>query len=175
MALIGLPSGHAVVAILGAIVVLAAWYLSAPAYAFAFGHVALAAVLPEGAFAQGTHLGWMAVIEAGLLGILLASTLDHSPVRFGDLRASENRDDSEGLGDSASLAVVGVGLVLGWVVVGGALAWVSTRSSLGLPAASGLLVTPTALVAYGLHRYQLVSLGLVGDDEEDDEGGDEDE
>jgi hypothetical protein len=202
-ALIVFPSGHAAVAILGAVVVLAAWYLLAPTYAFALGHVALAAVLPEGAFAQGTGLVWMAAVETGLLGILLASPSSRAPTRFGGSESTENsssRDDSdrdeeahdpeeaERLAGSASRAAVGVGLLLGWTAVGGALAWASARSSLGLSAAGGLLVTVSALAAYGLHRYQLVSLGIVGDDdgkaveeEGDDDGeavkeeGDDDE
>jgi hypothetical protein len=159
VALLAVPGGQAAVAIAGALGVLGAWYLLAPTYAFALGHVALAAVLPEGgAFARGASLVWVAAVEAGLLGMVLSSATE-----FREFSSSDPDGEGEMSSRSTSLAVVGAGLVLGWVVVGGLLAWASGRSSLGLPTAGALLVALTALAAYGLHRYQLVSLGLVSD------------
>jgi hypothetical protein len=152
------PGGNAAVAIVGALVVLGGWYLAGPAYAFALGHLALAAMMPEGGgFFQGPDLVWLVPIEVGLLGTLLASLTGPSRDR---------------------IWVRGWILVVGWVVVGGLLAWASAESSLGLPAAAGLLVAVFALAAYGLHRYQLVSLGLVGEGDsgsDDTDDGDSDE
>lgn len=134
--------------VVAAVVVLTAWYLSAPTYAFALGNVALVAVLPETAIVR------MVVVEAGLLGMLLASatTLDDSD------------HSADGPDHPAHLAVAGVVvLVLAWAIAGGALAWASAGDLLGLPVAGGLLIALTALVVYGLHRYQLVSLGVVSE------------
>ena len=127
-----------------AAVVVSAWYLLPPTYAFALGNVALVAVLPE------TAVGRMVVVEAGLLGILLASatTLD-SPGQS---------DDS---GHSVLSILVGALVVLAWTLAGGAFAWASARGDLRLSVAGGFLIALSAFAAYGLHRYQLVSLGVV--------------
>lgn len=150
--LVGLPGESAMVAVLGALAVLIAWSLVPPTYAFALGHVALAAVLPEAAFAQWPTLVWLAVVELGLLGVLLASAT-----------SSEYLSDTEESPRGERAEIVAGGIVLGWTLLGGALAWASVRPSLGLPATGGLLVVLTGVAAYGLHRYQLVSLGLAGD------------
>lgn len=143
VALIVVADEHWVVAVVGALALLAAWYLSAPPYAFAVGNLALVAALPE------ADLVRVAVVEVGLLGVLLASATT-----------------PDGHDRSTTLTVVGALLVLGWVLFGGALAWATTRSFLDLPVAAVLLVIPTALAAYGLHRYQLVELGVIGETHE---------
>jgi hypothetical protein len=124
----------------GAVVVLAAWYLSGPTHAFTLGNIALVSVLPKDA------VGQMVVVEAGLLGMLLAfaATLD-------------------GPDHSARSGLAGVLLVLAWSFAGGAFAWAVARSGLAFPVAGGLLIALFALAAYILHRYQLVSLGIVGE------------
>lgn len=140
VALIAVAGERWPVAVIGALVILSVWYLLPPPYAFALGNVALVAVLPEIDLMRTT------VVEVGLLGALLTSattaiTSDrHLPID-----------------------VSGVLLVLGWVLVGGVLAWASIRSLLRLPVAAVLLVALTALTAYGLHRYQLVAIGVIGE------------
>lgn len=145
-ALVAVAGGRVAIAILGALVVLTAWYFLSPTYAFALGNVALVALVPEVTTAT---LARVAVVEAGLLGVLLASATTFT-----------------GPDRPAPLAVSAVLLVLGWVLVGGALAWASARSLLWLPVAGGLLVALAAFAAYGLHRYQLVAVGAVGETRE---------
>jgi hypothetical protein len=143
VALIVVADEHWLVAVVGALALLTAWYLAAPPYAFAVGNLALVAALPE------ADLVRVGVVEVGLLGVLLASaTTPDGHDRF------------------SSLTVVGALLVLGWILIGGALAWASTRSLLDLRVAAVLLVVPTALAAYGLHRYELVELGVIGETHE---------
>jgi hypothetical protein len=162
VALVAFPSETPFVAVLGAVVLLGSWYLLAPSYAFAFGHVALAAVLPEagmlseagavaeaGTVALGSDLLWLAAVEVGLVGMLVASVAGGA---WRDVETGPRR---------TSTALVGAGIVLGWVAVG-VLAWASARSSVGLQTAGGVLVVSAGIAAYALHRYQLVSLGLVG-------------
>ncbi|WP_135825295.1 hypothetical protein [Halorussus ruber] len=146
VALIGLTEGRPLVAVLGGLAVVASWLLLAPTSAFALGHVALAAVLPANALASGVPLELLAV-EVGLVGMLLAS-------------ATRRGVDA---GGSVALAV---GVVLAWTFGGGALAWIAARSGLDLWLAGALVVGASGLAAYGLHRYQLVSLGLVGETDE---------
>jgi hypothetical protein len=163
VALVAFPSETPFVAVLGAVVVLGSWYLLAPSYAFAFGHVALAAVLPEagmlseagavaeaGTVALGSDLLWLTAVEVGLVGMLVAS-----------VAGGAWRDDETGP-RRTSTALVGAGIVLGWVAGGGVLSLASVRSSVGLQTAGGVLVVSAGIAAYALHRYQLVSLGLVG-------------
>lgn len=117
-----------------AIAVLAGWYLLGGTYAFALGQVGVASLLSGAAIAELT------TIEVGLLGVLLASTVTLD--RYGS--------------ESAVLALV-------WILAGGVLSWMVAQSLVGLSIAGVLLVVATGLAAYILHRYQLVSLGLVGD------------
>lgn len=129
-------------AVAGALAVPVAWYLASPVYAFAVGQLALAAVLPEGALTATADLVRAGAVEVGLVGVLLASVARGGP-------------------RTTSRASVGT-LVLGWTLLGGVLAWASVRSLLGVGPAVGLLAASTALTAYGLHRYQLVTLELAG-------------
>lgn len=168
LALLVFPGGNSVVAVLGAVAVPVAWYLLAPTYAFALGHVALAAILPTGALAEGTNLLWIAAVEVGLVGTLLAPVLDRgsSDESTGDAGVAAEGTDALADRFDGRLDLGGAVVLLGWVAAGVALAWASARGSLGLPVAAALLLGGSALAAFGLHRYQLVSLGLVGDDRE---------
>ncbi|WP_115863970.1 hypothetical protein [Halorussus litoreus] len=176
LALLVFPGESPVVAVLGAVAVPVAWYLLTPAYAFALGHVTLAAILPAGALAGGTNLVWIAAVEAGLVGMLLAPVLkrerpDESAGLGGEgadevAETPEEGADEFGGRFDGGLDLGGAVVLLGWVAAGVGLAWASTRGSLALSTAGGLLLGASALVAFGLHRYQLVSLGVVGGDDE---------
>lgn len=151
VALAGLPG------VVAAAALVAAWVLLPASYAFALGQVALVALAPGGGL-----LG-VAVAEAGLLGVLLApATTLPEP------------------GPPVALAVA-------WALGGVALAWASAGGTGGTAGTAGAgtvgagvlapwqagfaLIAVTALAAYGLHRYQLVSLGLVeADDSRTDDG-----
>jgi len=178
LALLVFPGESPVVAVLGAVAVPVAWYLLTPAYAFALGHVALAAILPGSGFAGGTDLVWIAAVEVGLVGTLLAPMV---VVRGeADGRADGEADGgAQGGADGGATGRLAIGpafspaldlggavVLLGWVAAGVALAWASARGTLDLPDAGGLLLVASALAAFGLHRYQLVSLGLAGDGNE---------
>lgn len=123
----------------GAALVVGTWYLLGPTYAFASGHVAVVGLLGDA--------GLLAVgaVEVGLLAVLLspAVTLDHP------------------LGPALVL--------LGALALGGGAAWASARDLVGPVAAAVALTATLWLAGYGLHRWQLVSLGLV--DEADDSEG----
>lgn len=116
-----------------AVLVPVAWYALPSTYAFAVGQIGVLAVLDTGNPAA------LLAAQVGLLGVLLAPAVELS--------------DTEQL----------VAVTLAWVGVGGLAAWASTRPTVGISLAGGTLVIATALVAYGLHRYQQVSLGLVED------------
>lgn len=145
VAVLAVAGDAIIVGVLGALAIPTAWYLAAPTYAFALGHLALVAVVPE----VTTALAPVAVVELGLLGVLLASarTLDDA-----------DRPDA--------LAAVGASLVVGWVLLGVGLAWASVQSLLWLPTAGVLLVGVTALAAYALRRYRLVALEEGGESRE---------
>jgi hypothetical protein len=157
VALIGLTGGRPVVAVLGGLAVVASWWLLAPTYGFALGHVALAAVLPVNALAGGVPLELLAV-EVGLVGMLLASAVDRG--------VWPERGDAEHEVQTGRSVAPSIGLILAWTLGGGALAWIAAGSGLDLRTAGALVVGASGLAAYGLHRYQLVSLGLVGDTDE---------
>lgn len=132
--------------ILAGLAVAVGWYLAGGPVAFAVGQVAVAVLLSGGGLAP------LAVAEAGLFGVLFAPESESEPgrQRFGRFRQP---------GLSAVFAV-------GWVVVAVALAWLSARSAVGLGVATVALSAAIGATAYGLHRYQLVALGLAeGSDE----------
>ncbi|QCC60466.1 hypothetical protein NP511_00505 [Natrinema thermotolerans] len=106
-------------------------YRLGPPYALAVGHVALVAVLPD-----GIEPVPFAIVEAAFLAVLLAPVL-----RVDRPRAI------------AGVAVVGAGALAG-------IAWLVADAH-STPAAAATLVAVLGVVAYGLHRYELVRLGLV--------------
>ena len=107
-------------------------YLAAATTAFAAGQIVLVALYPT----EGP-LALLVLAEIGLSCVLLAPVVDH---------------DEPGRATVATL-VAGVAL--------GGTAWVALRSTEGVWAGASMLVVGTAIVAYGLHRYERVRLGLV--------------
>ncbi|UTF54834.1 hypothetical protein [Natronosalvus rutilus] len=121
---------------LGAIgggVTAAGWYLLGTPYAIAIAHVALVVLFPS-----GLSLLSIGLLEAGVLTLVLAAaTGERYPLRF------------------AVTALVGV------ITLGGLTAVLVHTQPLWL-AALGLVVA-AGVLAYGLHRVELVQLGLVTD------------
>jgi len=111
------------------------WYALPLPYAVALGHLLLLALVPE-----GTGITIRLPAEAGLLGMLLSETPTvGTPLRFG----------AAFLGTVAVLlGVAGAGFAAGGTG-GAALALTLVAASLG----------------YGLHRYELLRLGLLAPDE----------
>ena len=107
-------------------------YLAAATTAFAAGQIVLVALYPT----EGP-LALLALAEVGLSCVLLASVLGR---------------DEPGRAIVATL-IAGVAL--------GGTAWVALRSTEGVWAGTSAVVAGTATVAYGLHRYERVRLGLV--------------
>lgn len=122
----------------GAVLFVGAWYLLGTTYAFAVGNVAVVGLLGD------AGLLVVAGVEVGLLVVLLSPAL--------------TLDDRTGP----------VLVLFGVLALGGATAWATAQSLVGLPAAAVGLTATVWLVAYGLHRWQLVGLGLV--DEADHSG-----
>jgi hypothetical protein len=100
--------------------------------AFALGQIVLVALVPPG----GT-LAVLVIAEIGLLSVLCSPAVDHH--------------------DPGRLLVAS--LLAGLAV--GATGWLTLRSSQGVWPAAGVLVVATAFLAYGIHRYERVTLGLV--------------
>lgn len=125
-----------VVGPLGALVAIgvgSAQYLVSTTAAFATGQIVLAALFPPG----GSPVA-LVLAEIGLLCVLCRIVVDHhAPARL-----------------------IGATLVAG-VAIGGS-GWLALRSSTTIWIGAGVIVAVTALVAYGLHRYERVQLGLVG-------------
>lgn len=111
-----------------------AWYASGTPYAVAAGHVVLAS-----GFRTLLEPGTFAVVELAFLAFAAATTAR---------TATLGRD-------------VGVVLASGVGLLG--VVWIGVQSQ-PLWIAAGTLLVVFALVAYALHRYELVSLGLVPDD-----------
>lgn len=124
-----------VVGPLGALVAIGvggAQYLVSTTAAFATGQIVLAALFPSGG-----SLVALVLAEVGLLCVLCSTAVEHhAPVRS-----------------------IGAALVAG-VTIGGS-GWLAYRSSATVWIGAGVIVATTALVAYGLHRYERVQLGLV--------------
>lgn len=112
------------------------WFVLPPIYTVSVGFVMATALVPDG-FTGITF----APIGLGLLFVLVASILEH-----------------EDLSVVAVPAVTGLSALL--AVVGGAFLWTNAA----LPAAVALLVA-FALIAYGIHRYEIVRLALETDGE----------
>ncbi|WP_226042376.1 hypothetical protein [Natrinema sp. DC36] len=113
-------------------------YVLGPPYALAAGHVALVAVVPE-----GSALSVVVLVEAAFVLVLLV------PLRRG---ASPGR--------TALVAVTSA------LVLAGAAWLVLDTQSIGLAATAVLVLL--GIGAYGLHRFELVRLGLVpGSDDGD--------
>lgn len=137
--------------LLAAVVVAGGWFLLANTYAFALGQVALVSALPGDPVA-------FAVAQAGLLAVLFGPLAEGVGPWVADDRGRDAAESRE----LAALTAVGL-------LAGGVAAWVGQQSPVGLPVTGLLLVGGLALAAYGLHRYQLVALGLVGEPEADDD------
>lgn len=125
------------VGLVGGGVLLAAWAVLPATYAFAVGQVAfVAATRPDGLLDAGILP--LALVELGLAGVLVGPAL-------------HDRDRS-----------IAAWTLLGAAALGGlALASYALWDRVWIAAA--VLVGVAALVAYGLHRYELVVLGKVPD------------
>lgn len=122
--------------LLAGIATAAVGYLLGPPYALAFGHVALVAVVPNGIEPLS-----VVPLEAAFVAVLLAPVRrTASPVRIALVAVA------------SAIALAGTA----WVVV--------DSQSVGLAAATVLALV--AFIAYGLHRYELVRLGLVPTDDD---------
>ena len=109
------------------------WYGLGTPYALAAGHVVLAAAFPDG-IDPGTFL----LVELAFVAVLLAAVVR---------TATALRDIVVVL--VSATAFVGTG----WLVADAQSIWI----------AAGSLLLVVAFAAYALHRYELVSLGLVPD------------
>ncbi|WP_126663192.1 hypothetical protein [Haloterrigena salifodinae] len=109
------------------------WYGLGTPYALAAGHVVLAA-----AFTEGIGLETFLLVELAFVAVLLAAVVRTPTVL---------RDAVVVL--ASAIAFVGAG----WIVADSRSIWI----------AAGTLPLLVALAAYALHRYELVSLGLVPD------------
>ncbi|WP_458207712.1 hypothetical protein [Haladaptatus sp. NG-SE-30] len=128
--------------IVAAALIVTAWYMLSSTYAFALGQVALVALL------SGADLVQIAVVEASLVGVLFAPVIAYdNPVNP-------------------------IPVTLGGILFGSSIAWMSgssilgfqtTATRIGLPTAAVLLIVTFVIIAYGLHRYQLVTLELGSD------------
>ena len=119
-------------AALVAVAVGGALFFASTTAAFALGQVVLVALVPaDGALAV------LAIAELGLLVVLCSPAVDHH--------------------DPGRLLVAS--LLAGLAV--GAIGWLTLRASRGIWPAAGALVVATAFLAYGIHRYERVTLGLV--------------
>jgi len=117
--------------IAAAVALAGSWYALPTPYAVAVGHLLLAVLLPE-------DPGLLALVlaELGLLGVLAAA----APLRDETL--------------SFAGRLVGCGVPLSAVAAIGFLVG-------GLPAAALSLVAAALALGYGLHRYELLRLGLL--------------
>lgn len=120
----------------GAALVVGTWYLLGPTFAFAAGHVAVVSLLGE------APLLAVGGIEVGLLAVLL----------------------SPATGLDAPLGPVLVALAS--LALGGGAAWATARGVVGPTLAAAALTATLLLAGYGLHRWQLVDLGLVSSADE---------
>lgn len=110
---------------------LLAWILEAHLVAYAVTQVGIAIAAPEPAIAT------VALLQAGPTVLLLAIVTE------------------QGLSMRTLLSAVTVALLFGTMAIGG---YVYGGSVL---AAAGTLLTTAAVSSYAIHRYELVSLGLV--------------
>ncbi|RQG96011.1 hypothetical protein EA473_07500 [Natrarchaeobius chitinivorans] len=116
-------------------VVAGMWALFGVPYALALGHVFLVALLPGTGI--GSEIVAIGIIELGFGTLLLGSLLRRS-------------------------AELTIGFVaIGSLIALGGLVWAVQSRSLGLGA--GVTVVVLAVASYGIHRYELVALGLVSE------------
>lgn len=104
-----------------------------PIFVFAAGQFALLALFPE-----GVPLGRLVLAEAGLLGTLAGSVV-------------RTPDPSRTVAVTLA-AFLGLGALLRAGRLWGDAVWIS----------GALLIGSVAIVSYGLHRYELVLMGLAG-------------
>ncbi|EMA53634.1 MULTISPECIES: hypothetical protein [Halococcus] len=120
------------VGVLVAVGIGSAQFLVSTTAAFATGQIVLAALYPP----SGSPVV-LVLAEIGLLCVLFSSAVDHH--------------------DTGRLLTAS--LVAG-VAIGGS-GWLALRSSATIWIGASVIVAGTAFVAYGLHRYERVHLGLV--------------
>lgn len=130
---VGLASVVGVFGVFVSIVVAAVWYWMPAGYAFAAGQIVIVSILSTGD-AQSIY-----IVEGGFLALLAGDALrTERPV-------------------SALVVLVGTFLLLTAIGIG---LYQSTGS---IATGALVLVLAATLLAYALHRYQLVTLGLVAD------------
>ena len=118
--------------LLAGVLVVAGWYLLSVPFALAVGHVLLAVTVP-----QSSAIGAFVLVEVGFVLLLVGPLV-------------RGREDLR----IVSAAIVVFLALLGVVAVG--LRW---YESVALAALA--LVVAASLLGYGLHRYELLRLGLV--------------
>ena len=122
------------VGVLVGLLTAAVWYALGTPYAFAVGHVGIVV-----AFSDGIDPLMLALLEVPFVALLLAPLVRHH----------------------ARVRAIGVALTV--VLAGSALVWVGT-SQLSLSVTVLLVLGFLVIVSYGIHRLELVRLGLVRDD-----------
>jgi hypothetical protein len=122
---IGLPG------FLAGIVFLLLWYTTPPLYTVAFGQLVV------GALSDGIAVNYLALMEIGLLAVLVGPSLTLDRPRW--------------------RVIITSGVAIGF----GATALAIVRWSDRLWLAVGFVLLVFASVSYGLHRYEHVALGLV--------------
>ncbi len=132
LALVGFALTAGPLGVVTGVVVGAAWYLLPLPHAVALGHVALIAVA-----SPDTAIGPLLVTEAGLLAILFSPLpREDDPLRGG------------------LVLLLALAVLVGLVVL--MRAWGAS-----LPLVALALVAVAATLAYAIHRYELVALGLL--------------
>lgn len=135
------------------------WYVLGASYAFAVGQLGLVAAFPEVNLQVG-------VLEVLLFGVLLAPATEWdgrgpAPDEESDLDEGSGSGAERNLPDDLAVAVTSA-----FAFIGAAFWWASSQGLVGVLLASALLVGLLSLAGYGLHRYQLIALGLAGDTDE---------
>ncbi|WP_458189222.1 hypothetical protein [Haladaptatus sp. NG-WS-4] len=121
------------VGLVAAAAILITWYVLKPVFAFAFSHIVLGALYPD-------RIGMIqiAIIEAGFLGLLLESAFQfESPRRL--------------------ITLFGGFFVAFGLLVGGSY-YLSGETWL----VALILTVVVAVLAYGIHRYDIVAIQLEG-------------
>jgi len=122
---------HGIPGLLAAVVVALSWYVLPAVYAFTIGQFAFVAVVPE----SGQRILQTMLVEAGLIGILIEPVMNEHP----------------------RLAVLtGVG-----ITVSVSLFWAVAEWLQPLWKTVGVLTVGLTLLAYGLHRYERLELGVI--------------
>lgn len=124
--------------VLAGAVTAAIWYAFGIPYAVAGGHVTLVALFPDGI--DGASL---ALIETAFVGLLLASLLQ---------TINPRQIAGTALGSALGLASIP------WLIRQSQPSWI----------AAGVFLALFGVAMYGVHRYELVRLGLVPDEPPND-------